>query len=177
MIKESQELLKRMDRIVQAESRQKLLDEIDQFLEETGLDEEARRINALDQISRFFIPILQHLTLIYAYRQEDPSNTNMPHWRHELHNLCDQVVRERERMEMEIENRYVEEALTKELKRRSTLPYVRRQLREYPSFVQRIFESFKDSNSPFSSFVFQFIKDLAACLNERDVEKLMVVLS
>jgi hypothetical protein len=173
MIQESQELLKRMDRMLQADSRETLLDEVEQFLEDMQLDEEAKKARLLDKIGSQFETILKHLVLIYAFGQSDPQYRNLIHWRDiELHTACNRVIRFRRRIQANIKNEDMYTHLKEEMEEAYT--DVGRELKRYPQpFVHETFNSLKISGSPFSKYVDQFLSSLSACNSEEDVGKLM----
>lgn len=173
MIEESKELYKRVDRMLKADSRENLLEEIEQFLEDTGLDEEARRARWLDKMIEHLKVIVKHLVLIYAFGKNEPNNRDISHWRDlELFNACSEVVDYRNRVIATVKDEDVYARLTEELRR--SLGYVRRELKRYPQpFVEPTFKTLEDATSPLGVFVDRFLQGLSRCHNEEEVEELI----
>ena len=173
MISESKELSKRLDRILQMDSRESLLDEIEKFLEDTGLDEDAKRARLLDKMSEQLKVIVKHLLLVYAFSKNDPQNRDIPHWRDiELANAANEVVDDRNAIIANVKDGDVHAMLTGELNR--SFRYVRRELKKYPQpFIESTFKTLQDATSPFRKFIDQFLLKLSSCHNEENVDNLI----
>lgn len=159
--------------MIQAESRQTLLDEIEQFLEDVELDEEAKKARLLDKMESLLETILKHLVLIYAFGQSDPQYRDLIHWKDiELHTFCNRVVRFRRRIQANVKDEDMYTSLKDEVE--EAYLDVGRELKRYPQpFVHETFNSLKVLESPFNKYVDQFLLDLSVCHSEEDVEKLI----
>jgi hypothetical protein len=175
MIQESQELLKRIDRMTKTESRQALLEEIEQFLEDMELDEEARRTDVLAQIAYHARPIAKHLILIFAHRNNiNPNNRDINHWKIEMRTHSREILDWRYSITKPPDDAAVIKAINDRLATPHTMSRIRNDLkRNYPQSVMAVFDSLKDSNSPFSRYLNKFFERLAACHNAGEEEKLV----
>jgi hypothetical protein len=175
MIRESQELLKRIDRMTQAESRQTLLEEIEQFLEDMELNEEARRVSVLAQISHRAGPLAQHLVLIFAHRNNiNPAERDINHWKIEMRTHSREVLDWRYSISVPPND----DDVSKAIKDRLATPHVTSRIRNdlkkrYPQSVVDVFDSFKDPNSLFSKYLNDFLSNLASCHSVEKEEELI----